>query len=148
MQISELISAERIRCNVKVSSKKSVLEELAKLIANTDPSLTYTEIFSCLVGREKLGSTGIGEGVAIPHCRYSDCKVTTGAFLQLKEPVDFDAIDQQPVDLVFALLVPENSTDEHLQVLSNLAELFSDNSLLERLRVESDPEEIYKILTG
>jgi len=148
MQISEILSADRILCNVEISSKKSALEELGKLIAATDPSLTYAEIFSCLITREKLGSTGLGNGVAIPHCRFADSTNTIGAFLQLKEAIDYDAIDQQPVDLIFALLVPENSTDEHLQILSTLAEIFSDNSLLARLRVESKPEEIFKILTG
>ena len=148
MQISEILSAERILCNIETSSKKSALEELAKLIAGTYPSLTYAEIFSCLITREKLGSTGLGNGVAIPHCRFINSTDTIGAFLQLKEAIDYDAIDQQPVDLIFALLVPENSTDEHLQILATLAKMFSDNSLLARLRVESEPEEIFKILTG
>lgn len=148
MQISEILSAECISCSVEASSKKSALEELAKLIAGSDPSLTYAEIFGCLIAREKLGSTGLGNGIAIPHCRFSDSKHTVGAFIQLKNAIDYDAIDQQPVDLLFALIVPEDSTDEHLQILSTLAEKFSDNSLLARLRVESRPERIYKILTG
>lgn len=148
MQISEILSAERILCNIETSSKKSALEVLARLIAGTNPSLTYAEIFSCLFAREKLGSTSLGGGVAIPHCRFVDSKKTIGAFIQLREAIDYDAIDQQPVDLIFALLVPENSTDEHLQILSTLAEIFSDNSLLARLRVKSKPEEIFKILTG
>ncbi len=148
MQISEILSAERILSNVETSSKKHALEELAKLIAETDPSLTYAEIFGCLVAREKLGSTGLGNGVAIPHCRFNGSTNTIAAFLHLKNAIDYDAIDQQPVDLIFALLVPEDSTEEHLKILSQLAEMFSDNSLLDRLRVESSPEEIYKILTG
>ncbi len=148
MQISEILSAERILCNVETSSKKSALEELAKLIARTDPSLTYAEIFTCLFSREKLGSTGIGNGVAIPHCRFVDSTKTIGAFLQLREGIDYDAIDHQPVDLIFALLVPENSTDEHLKILATLAEMFSDNSILSCLRAESKPEEIFKLLTA
>ncbi len=148
MQISEILSAERILCNIETSSKKSALEVLARLIAGTNPSLTYAEIFSCLFAREKLGSTSLGGGVAIPHCRFADSKKTIGAFIQLREAIDYDAIDQQPVDLIFALLVPEDSTNEHLQILATLAELFGDNSLLARLRVESEPEEIFKILTG
>ncbi|MEE9551918.1 MAG: PTS IIA-like nitrogen regulatory protein PtsN [Gammaproteobacteria bacterium] len=148
MQISEILSAERILCNVETASKKSALEELAKLIANADPSLTYTEIFTCLFAREKLGSTGLGNGIAIPHGRLQHCTKTIAAFLQLREGINYDATDQKPVDLIFALLVPENSTDEHLQILSKLAEMFSDNSLLARLRVESNPERIIKILTA
>ena len=148
MQISEILSAERILCNIETSSKKSALEVLARLIAGTNPSLTYAEIFSCLFAREKLGSTSLGGGVAIPHCRFTDSTKTIGAFIQLREAIDYDAIDQQPVDLIFALLVPEDSTNEHLQILATLAELFGDNSLLARLRVESEPEEIFKILTG
>ncbi len=147
MQISEILSEERILCNVDTASKKSALEELAKLIANADPSLTYTEIFTCLIAREKLGSTGLGNGIAIPHGRLQHSTKTIAAFLQLRHGIDYDAADQKPVDLIFALLVPENSTDEHLQILSKLAEMFSDNSLLSRLRVEYSPARIIKLLT-
>lgn len=148
MQILEILTEERILCHFKTSSKKNALEELSKLIAEADHSLTYTEIFSCLFAREKLGSTGIGHGVAIPHGRLQHSNKTIAAFLQLRHGIDFDAADHKPVDLIFALLVPENSTDEHLQILSHLADMFSDNSLLGRLRVESNPARIIKLLAG
>ncbi len=148
MQISDILSIDRILCGAESTSKKGALEELARLIAKTDPSLTHTEIFSCLVVREKLGSTGLGKGVAIPHARFEHSSNTVAAFIQLKECINFDSVDQQPVDLIFAFLVPEDSTDEHLQILSKHAEMFSDNSLLDRLRVESRPEEILEVLSG
>ena len=148
MLISEILSEERILCGVDTTSKKGVLEELGKLITSADPSLTYTEIFSCLIAREKLGSTGLGKGVAIPHGRLGHGNTTIGAFLQLKRAIDYDAIDQKPVDLIFALIVPKDSTDEHLQILATLAEKFSDTTLLNRLRVESSPKRILKLLTS
>lgn len=147
MRIPEILSIDRILCNVDVASKKSALETLSKLMAGSDPSLTYTEIFDCLNARERLGSTGIGNGIAIPHGRFQYIKQPVAAFLQLKSGVDFDAVDQKPVDLMFSLLVPEDATDEHLQILSCLAEKFSDAPLITRLRLRSSPENIYKILT-
>lgn len=124
------------------------LEELSKLLANIDTSLSYIEVFDCLVAREKLGSTGLGNGVAIPHGRLKGGKKTIAAFMQLQHGIDYDAVDKAPVDLLFALLVPEDSTDEHLQTLSHLAEMFSNAETLEQLRSGSTADEIYKILTG
>lgn len=147
MRIPEILSTDRILCNADLSSKKSALEALSKLMASSEPSLTYTEIFDCLNARERLGSTGIGNGIAIPHGRFQHIKQPVAAFLQLKSGIDYDAIDQKPVDLLFGLLVPSESTDEHLQILSCLAEMFSDSTLIDRLRFVSSPEKIYKTLT-
>lgn len=148
MQISEILSSESILCRQTLLSKKTTLEELSKLIADTDNSLNYTEVFDCLVAREKLGGTGLSQGIAIPHGRLKRGKKTIAAFIQLQQGIDFDAIDQVPVDLFFALLVPENSTDEHLQILSHLAKMFSNTETLKRLRTETNSEGIHKILTG
>jgi len=148
MQISDILVPERILCNPVTRSKKGALEELSRLIASANPSLTYMEIFDCLNARERLGSTGLGNGIAIPHGRFKHIDAPVAAFLKLKSGIDFDASDQKPVDLLFALLVPENSTDEHLQILSKLAEMFSDGMLLRRLRMQSSPEKIYRLLTG
>ncbi len=147
MRIPEILSTDRILCSADITSKKSALETLSKLMAGPEPSLTYTEIFDCLNARERLGSTGIGNGVAIPHGRFQHIKQPVAAFLKLKSGVDYDAVDQKPVDLMFSLLVPADSTDEHLQILSCLAEKFSDASLIRRLRLKSSPEKIYEILT-
>ncbi len=123
------------------------LEELSKLLAAKDTSLSYIEVFDCLVAREKLGSTGLGNGIAIPHGRLKGGKKTIAAFMQLQYGIDYDALDQAPVDLLFALLVPEDSTDEHLQTLSHLAEMFSNTETLEQLRSGTTADRIYKILT-
>ena len=147
MRIPEILSTDRILCRAEITSKKSALETLSKLMASSEPSLTYTEIFDCLNARERLGSTGIGNGIAIPHGRFQHIKQPVAAFLQLKTGIDFDAVDQKPVDLLFSLLVPVDSTDEHLQILSCLAEMFSDAALINRLRLRSSPEKIYETLT-
>jgi PTS system nitrogen regulatory IIA component len=147
MRIQEILSPERILSRAGIASKKSALETLSKLMAGSEPSLTYTEIFDCLNARERLGSTGIGNGIAIPHGRFQHIKQPVAAFLQLKSGIDFDAVDQKPVDLLFSLLVPADSTDEHLQILSCLAAMFSDAALINRLRLRSSPEKIYEILT-
>ena len=147
MHISEILSSDRILCGQILTSKKTTLEELSKLLANADTSLSNIEVFDCLVAREKLGSTGLGHGIAIPHGRLKGGKKTFAAFIQLQHGIDYDAVDQAPVDLLFALLVPEDSTDEHLQTLSHLAEMFSNTETLEQLRSGSTADGIYKILT-
>ena len=148
MQLSEILSSDRILCAQSFSSKKATLEELSKLLASADSLIGYIEVFDCLVTREKLGSTGLGKGIAIPHGRLNGTKKTIAAFIQLHHGVEFDAIDDAPVDLLFGLLVPEDSTDEHLKILSSLAEMFSNNETLEQLRLETSTIGIHKILTG
>ncbi len=148
MQISEILSSDSILRGQDFTSKKMALEELSKLLANTDSSIRYIEVFDCLVAREKLGSTGLGKGIAIPHARLKGSKKTIAAFIQLQHGINYDAIDEVPVDILFALLVPEDSTDEHLEILSHLAEMFSNSETLEQLRSETSIDGIYKILTG
>ena len=147
MQIAEILTPDRIQCKVVCKSKKDSLDILAKSIANGDASLTQTEVFNCLLARERLGSTGLGHGIAIPHGRLKRSNITIAAFLQLKNGINYDAVDQQPVDLLFALIVPEKSTDEHLQILSRLAEMFSDKKLVDRIRRKSRPASVYEFLT-
>lgn len=147
MQIADILSPGRVRCGVEAGSKKALLEHLAALVAAEVPQHTATEIFDSLVARERLGSTGVGHGVAIPHGRLSHCDRAYGAFVRTRAPVDFDAIDRQPVDLFFALLVPEHATDAHLHLLAQIAEMFSDGKLLERLRSEPTAEDLFELLT-
>ncbi len=147
MEIAEILAPDRVLCDVSTSSKKRALEKISELIAGADSSLTPTEIFDCLLSRERLGSTCIGSGVALPHCRIKQGEKTLGAFMRMQEGVDFDAIDRQPVDLLFALLVPEESTDEHLEVLAHLAEKFSDKSFREELRATSSCEQVFELIT-
>ena len=148
MQIAEILSVERILCGVELESKKATLEALSKLLANQEPSLSHEEIFDCLLVREKLGSTDLGHGIAIPHGRMKSSKKTIAAFLQLRSGVDFDTGgDKALVDLLFALVVPENAAEEHLIILANLATMFQNNKLLQRLRKENTTDGIFKILT-
>ena len=146
MRITEILDADRIICNAEIISKKSALEELSRLIAGSSSSLSYTEIFDCLNARERLGSTGLGNGVAIPHARYQGITVPTAAVLQLKTAIEYDAVDQKPVDLLFGLVVPEDATEEHLQILAGIAKICSDEFLLNKLRFSNSPEELFKSL--
>ncbi len=148
MQISEILSPDRICFDTSGASKKAALETLSGMIASGNPDITQSEVFDSLLSRERLGSTGLGHGVAIPHGRLNHDNKTLGAFIRMQTPVDYDAIDRQPVDILFALLVPQESTDEHLQILSKLAEKFSDDSLLNQLRTETSADTIYNLLTG
>lgn len=148
MKIAEFIAPERVVIRSKVGSKKRALELVSALIAGARPSLMETEIFDCLLARERLGSTGIGHGIAIPHGRLKSVDRPIGAFAALEKGVDFDALDGEPVDLVCALVVPAESTEEHLQILASLAALFSDGDFRERLRRASSAVELYALLAG
>ncbi len=148
MKISDILSPERVFQDVDCHSKKDALDILAKTIANSDSSTSQTEVFDCLIARERLGSTGVGNGIAIPHGRLKHGNKTIAAFLQLDTSVDYDAVDKVPVDLLFALIVPEDSTDEHLQILATLAEMFSDPAIVSKLKKSTTSTEIYSILTG
>ena len=134
MNITDLLTRERIQCCADIGSKKRLFERLGELLAGDSGVLSRNEIFDALINREKLGSTGLGKGVAIPHGRLASLERPLCAIIKLAEPIDFDATDNQPVDLVFALLVPEDSTEEHLQVLSTIAEVFSNSDVCSALR--------------
>ena len=134
MNITDLLMPDRASCREDVGSKKRLLEYSSELLASSSPGLSQNEIFNALINREKLGSTGLGKGVAIPHGRIASLERPVCAFVKLASPVDFDATDGQPVDLIFTLLVPEDSTEEHLQVLSTIAEIFSNASISMALR--------------
>ena len=142
MQIADLVTHERVACNVKVSSKKRAFELLAELLARNQQGLTQAEIIESLLARERLGSTGLGHGVAIPHGRIKRLNRAIGAFVQLENGIDFDAIDNQPVDLLFVLLVPEKCTDEHLQILAKLAEMLGDEGTRDKLHAAKSCEEL------
>lgn len=129
------------------SSKKRILERAAQLLAANSEDPTAEQIFERLLERERLGSTGLAGGVALPHARMPGIHDSRGAFLRLAEQVDFDALDGRPVDLVFALVVPEEATEEHLQLLARLAAMFNEEELRDQLRT-SDAKEALAILTG
>ena len=147
MQLSEIIDVNRIRNDVDVKSKKRALEELSELLAQDDNQLDAGEIFDSLISRERLGATGLGYGIALPHGRIKNCTKITGAFIKLTEGVDFNTSDNKPVNILFALIVPEESTDEHLQVLALLATMFNEKDFREQLQQSKDNENTYQLLT-
>ena len=147
MNISELLIQERVSCCPQVGSKKRLLEHISELLAKNVPQLSRNEIFDSLISREKLGSTGLGKGVAIPHGRLSSLERPLCAFIRLDNPIGFDAADGQPVDLVFALIVPESSTDEHLQILAGIASLFSNPAFCNAMRECNNDACLLQLLT-
>ncbi len=148
MEIADILTLKHISIDVQVASKKSALEELARLGASDIQSLTPAQAFDSLVSRERLGSTGLGNGIAIPHGRIKRLERTVGAFIRTNEGVDFDSIDGVSVDLFFALFVPLETTDEHLAMLAKLAEVFSNEPLVDELRRSATCEIIHALLVG
>jgi len=146
MDIAEIFSQQNVQLDEQAGSKKRALEIVGEMIARSDSSLTSLGVFDALLARERLGSTGLGHGVAIPHGRIPGMEATVGVFVRLDQGVDFDAPDKQPVDLLFGLLVPEQSTDEHLQILSHLAERFSDTAVRDSLRAAASAEDVVRLL--
>ncbi|OOG27820.1 PTS sugar transporter subunit IIA [Thioalkalivibrio denitrificans] len=143
MNISDLLTPASVVCSDEVSSKKRALEMLSEMLAASRSELAAGDIFNSLLSRERLGSTGLGHGVAIPHGRVPGIDTAVAAMLKLSRGVDYDAPDHEPVDILFALLVPQESTDEHLQILAALARRFADPSTLARLRVSEDSEALF-----
>lgn len=148
MKLTEILSADRVVSGAAANSKKKALEELSDLLGSGSESVSAADVFSSLTGREKLGSTGLGHGVAIPHGRINGISRSVGAFMRLKQPVDYEAHDGNPVDLVFGLLVPQEATDEHLQHLASVAEIFSDDAFCEKLRQTESSADLHKLLAS
>lgn len=144
--IGEILPLSHIVLDMDVSSKKRLFEQAGVLLEN-EAALPRADVFDCLFAREKLGTTGLGQGVAIPHGRHACVKKAVGAFIRTKEPIAFDAPDGKPVSLVFILLVPENATSEHLEVLSKLAGKFSQKAVREALAAATDAEAVHQLLT-
>jgi PTS system nitrogen regulatory IIA component len=130
----DLITESRVLSRCEAASKKRLLETLAELLADGDSMLSSTAVFDRLLERERLGSTGLGQGIALPHARVRGIRSPIGAFVQLRGPVAFDAIDDRPVDLAFGLLVPDATDEQHLQLLATLAAAFDDAAVREALR--------------
>ena len=131
MQIESILSPELTFCNVQCESKKRLLETSAELIAEKVPSVDANQIYNALIAREQLGSTGLGNGIAIPHCRVPKCESTIGCLIKLEKGLDFDAIDGEPVDLLFYLLVPENTIEG--QLIAKLIKILETTSTRSRI---------------
>ncbi|WAB97201.1 MULTISPECIES: PTS IIA-like nitrogen regulatory protein PtsN [Pseudomonas] len=151
IRLETILTPDRSLVNVSGGSKKRALEKVANLIANQKtelkmPELEMQDVFEKLIAREKLGSTGFGNGIAIPHCRLAGCTSPVSALLHLDAPIDYDAIDGAPVDLLFVLLVPEAATDAHLELLRQIASMLDRKEVRERLRAANSSEALYQVV--
>ncbi|MBX6320720.1 MAG: PTS IIA-like nitrogen regulatory protein PtsN [Rhodospirillaceae bacterium] len=146
MEIADLISPEGVIVKLRVASKKQALQELARRAAPLVGAPERT-IFDVLLERERLGTTGVGRGVAIPHGKLPGLRRLHGLFAKLETPVDFDSIDDQPVDLVFLLLAPENAGADHLKALAKVSRLLRDAAICDKLRGAESAEALYALLT-
>ena len=145
--VSKILSVSHVSVDLQASSKKRLFEQAGLLFENLD-GIAKNVVFDSLFAREKLGSTGLGQGIAIPHGRIKGLKEALGAFVRLAQPVPFDAPDGNPVSLVFVLLVPEKATEKHLQILSELAQMFSDKALREAMSQAGDADALYQLIAA
>ncbi len=145
MGLSDLLKPEAVLPSLNVQSKKQLLHEVCAAAAR-QTGLSEREILDTILQRERLGSTGVGQGVAIPHGKLGALSELVGVFARLTRPVDFDALDEQPVDLVFALLAPEGAGADHLKALARIARVLRDPEVAQRLRDAADAGELYAVL--
>ena len=146
IRLETILTPGRSQVNVPGGSKKKTLETIANLIGREVPDLDTQAVFEALIAREKLGSTGFGNGIAIPHCRLQGCESPVSALLHLDAPIDFDAIDGAPVDLLFVLLVPQAATDAHLELLRQIASMLDRKEVREKLRSADSNEALYQVV--
>ncbi len=145
--ISDLLPPSNVLTDLEASSKKRVFEQAGLLFENHQ-GIARGDVFDSLFSRERLGSTGLGQGIAIPHGRIKGLKDAAGAFIRLATPVQFDAPDGRPVNMLFVLLVPEQANERHLQLLSELAQMFSDSSFRERLQNAPDNAAVHALFAS
>jgi PTS system nitrogen regulatory IIA component len=143
--IAKLLPAPNVVLDLDVSSKKRVFEHAGLLFENNQ-NIARSQVFDSLFAREKLGSTGLGHGIAIPHGRIKGLKEAVGAMIRMREAIPFDAPDGRPVNLIFVLLVPERATDLHLQILSELAQMFSDDVFREELLKAASADAMHRLI--
>ena len=146
MEIADLISTDGVIANLRATSKKQALQDLARQ-ASTITGVHERAIFDVLLERERLGTTGVGNGIAIPHGKLANLDRLHGLFARLGTSIDFDSIDEQPVDLIFLLLAPENAGADHLKALARVSRLLRDKAVCEKLRGTDTSEAIYALLT-
>lgn len=146
MEITDLLTPGSVIATLKAQGKKQLLQELAAKAAPLT-GLPERRIFETLTERERLGTTGVGQGIAIPHGRLAGLTKITGLFARLETPIDYDAVDNQPVDLVFLLLAPEQAGADHLKALARVSRLLRNQTVCEKLRAANKPEALYAILT-
>lgn len=145
--VAKLLPPANVLLDLQVSSKKRLFEQVGLLFENNH-GIGRSLVFDSLFARERLGSTGLGQGVAIPHGRIKGLKDALGAFVRLAQAVPFDAPDANPVQLLFVLLVPEQATEKHLQILSELAQMFSDRALRESMALAADAAALHQLIAA
>lgn len=148
MHLSDILSEKACHAQTLVASKKRALEVISEIGAKQANDLDQSAIYQNLLKRERLGTTAIGHGIAIPHCRIEGLNTPLAILLQLKKSIDFGAIDGEPVDIIAALLVPQESTDEHLKLLAELAELFNKQEIREQIRHSQNDHQLYEMVTS
>ncbi|MEQ8194062.1 MAG: PTS IIA-like nitrogen regulatory protein PtsN [Rhodospirillales bacterium] len=146
MDIADLLTVDCIVADLRVTSKKQALQELARRVADL-AGLHERSVFDVLIERERLGTTGVGNGIAIPHGKLPNLDRLYGLFARLDKPIDFHAIDDQPVDLIFLLLAPESAGADHLKALARVSRLLRDKAVCEKLRGTDDAEALFALLT-
>ena len=147
LSIADILTLERVKLHVESVSKKSTLELASQVLANAQEGLESWSIFDVLLARERLGSTGVGRGIAIPHGKLAQLHAPIGCFLRLQNPVDFNSPDNQEVSMIFAILVPEGDEDTHLAILGQLARRFSDPEFCNAIRTTESSETAFSLLT-
>lgn len=146
--LTEILTPTRTVCQVAGVSKKRLFETIAQTISDDQPDLDAEDVLDQLLARENLGSTGLGQGIAIPHCRVDHCAQPLGSLFTLEEPIPFDAPDDVPVDLLFVLLVPAREHQEHLNILAHIAQRFSQSDFCEQLRACDTSQQLYALAAG
>ena len=146
MEINDLLAPEGVTADLKVTSKKQALQDLARRAAEVS-GLHERAVFDVVMERERLGTTGVGNGIAIPHGKLSNLDRLHGLFARLGQPIDFQAIDERPVDLIFVLLAPETAGADHLKALARISRLLRDHNVCEKLRGTDNAEALFAILT-
>lgn len=146
MQLGTILKADAVKSISSCTSKKRLFHDLGEL-AETSYGLSSTAVIEALIEREGLGPTGVGQGIALPHARMAEAKDVFGLFLRLEKPLNFDAVDRQPVDLVFALIAPENAGVDHLKALALVSRTLRDKATCSKLRANSDANTLHTILT-
>ena len=146
MLLEEIFKPDSVLCNAHARSKKHCLEILSELLVRTIPDIAAEDVFESLVERERLGCTGLKQGIAFPHCRVDGLEQSCAAMIKLSEAVDFDSADGEPVDLVFGLLVPENLDDSHYADIKMITSALGDDGLRVRLRESNTSNDLYDTL--
>ena len=143
MELSDILTPDRCLCKIQGVSKKRLLKTLSTILGESFSNLDENQVFDSMMTREQLGSTGIGNGIAIPHCRVPECNEITGCLITLETYVDYDSTDGKPVDLIFVLIVPEEKEEDHIKTLAVLAEKFHSKNFCDLLRNAQNNDELY-----